>query len=123
MRNPFRSTPATPAPAAPAYDPKNPPPSPDGWDPVKMRELVFRTLAGRVGPDAAQALREDFDHHLDEDPVNGVESAWICLCGKLVETIDKFNEMLGGALPGPNGPVGGGDEAPVSPFTMYRKDG
>lgn len=125
MKNPFRRLTPTPTPEpTPAYDPKNPPPSADGWSPSKMRDVVFQTLAVRVGSELAQNMREDFDHHIDEDPINGIEAAWICLTGKLVETIDKFNDALGGrVLPGPGGPVSAGSDTPVSPFTTFRKDG
>lgn len=125
MKNPFKkNTPATPpadaAPAAPEFDP------------VKMRETVFATLSTRVGPEMAAVLREDFDHHIAEDPVNGVEAAWMCLCGKLVETIDRFNDLLNGTMP-PGladalggfgaGPASSGGNGPINPFTTFRKDG
>lgn len=117
MKNPFRRS----APQAPAYDPQNPPVSADGWDPKKMRDVVFATLATRIGPDLAAGMREDFEHHLVEDPINGVEAAWMCLCGKLVETIDKFNDALSGHAM--VGSMAGGGDSPISPFTTFRKDG
>lgn len=120
MKNPFNSKKSIES--RTDYDPKNPPLSADGWDPKPMRDLVFQAIGNRVGEDLAAGLREDFDHHLESDPVNGVEAAWICLTGKMIETIDKFNEAINSlsGLGAFGGNAGGG--APPSPFTMYRKD-
>lgn len=124
MKNPFRRpTPTSDAATPVSYDPTNPPVSADGWDPKKMRDVVFATLATRIGPAAAQALREDFEHHLAGDPINGTEAAWICLTGKLMETIDRFNDLLSGKAPMTPPLSGGGADEPVSPFTTFRKDG
>lgn len=123
MKNPFAKKPVTPEPVVAETDaqPK------EEWDPVPVRDTVFQTLATRVGPSAAAELREDFDHHIEKDPVNGVEAAWMCLCGKLVETIDRFNDLLNGTLPGmpgaPEPKYGDGGDEPISPFTTFRKDG
>lgn len=128
MRNPFSSrrddTPAPPPPPTEVVAPTRL--SADGWDPVKMREMVFTTLATRVGPDLATGLREDFANHLASDPINGVEAGWVCLTGKLVDTIDKFNDLLEGARNGskPRSPGSSSEEEdPVSPFMTFRKDG
>lgn len=96
--------------------------------PEQLRENLFRELGNRLGPKNEATLRADFQNHLDADPVNGAEKGWICLAGKLVETIDMFNEELNRVDPLPAASYaeprhGSGGEGPVSPFTTFRKDG
>lgn len=102
--------------------PKEPDPTPDKpFDPAATRELVWATLRTRVGKLNADAMREDFELHVAKDPIHGVEQGYLCMLGKMVETVDAFNTMLeaqaGGQIENP------ASDQPVSPFLTYRKDG
>lgn len=115
MKNPFKRN-------GKDYDPNNPPLSADGWSPLDARNMVFDVLGNRLGKETEEALREDFQHHIDEDPINGVEAAWMCLCGKLIDGMDKLNNYIAASNGGYSGSASGGSGG-VSPFTTFRKDG
>ena len=119
MKNPFKKN--TPDPSPGTQPAENA--SPEEIDINKVRDNVFLALGTRVGTDTAAMLRQDFDEHIAEDPVNGVELAYVCLCGKLVDVVDKFNDVLNGVpFGGPSQYNNGGGDGPISPFTMFRKD-
>lgn len=86
---------------------------------VRMRDVVFETLAKRLGDSGAAVMKADFMGHIEEDPDgDGVEVAYLCLVGKLVDTVDRVMDLMDGAGRGHSH-----DDEPISPFLMYRKDG
>jgi hypothetical protein len=85
---------------------------------ARMRDVVFETLAQRVGETNAAVMKADFQGHIDEDPKgDGVEVAYLCLVGKLVDTVDRLMDLMESQS------GRGHSEGPISPFLTYRKDG
>lgn len=95
---------------------------------VSLRDAVFDKLKSRVGAGLAADMREDFDEHIDDDPVDGVEAAWMCLSMKLIEAVDRLNDAVSGRPEGSTAAQAEASEASqarggaISPFTVYRKD-
>lgn len=98
--------------------------SANGFNPEQGRTSLFEALASRVGPENAALMRQDFDRHMDEDPINGLEQAYYCLTGKLIEYSDALNDALDEHhTPPKQQPADlGTDSQPISPFTFYRKE-
>jgi hypothetical protein len=95
--------------------------TPDGLEPFdrqKMRNMVFETLGKRVGEANAAVMKSDFMGHIAEDPKDGVEVAYLCLLGKMVDMVDRINDILESQ----SGHVHGDDQG-ISPFLTFRKDG
>jgi hypothetical protein len=83
-----------------------------------MRNMVFETLGKRVGEANAAIMKSDFMGHIAEDPKDGVEVAYLCLLGKMVDMVDRINDILESQ----SGHVHGDDQG-ISPFLTFRKDG
>src|SRR5437879_5191287 len=70
---------------------KHGPLSPEEFEPERVRDLCFSVLEKRIGKEMADAMREDFDAHLEKD---GIEQAYVCLFGKLVNAIDRAMQLV-----------------------------
>lgn len=98
--------------------------SANGFNPPVMRQAMFDALAERIGYNYASLAAEDFARHIEHDPVNGVEQAYYCLTGKLLETIDALSgapmaELAGLSTTAPSYVTT--TDGPIA-FTVFRKD-
>lgn len=109
------AAPEAPAPAAPGV-------SANGFDPQKSRPVLFQQLAIRVGEENAEAMSDDFYAHIGHDPVNGVEQAYICLVGKLVDYVDALNASTSLAGLGLGTDTDEPEATPPSDFAVFRKE-
>lgn len=98
--------------------------SANGFNPVEARDELFVALEKRIGVEYAAMVRRDFDEHITTDPVNGVEAAYYCLSGKLIDYVDALNIISGRTPTTPKDST-----APTTntdgpeDFTVFRKTG
>lgn len=91
-----------------------------------MRPALFAALSDRIGAEYAAVMAEDFQKHIDADPVNGIEQAYYCLSGKMIDYVDVLNgSPMDGLLSGASAGFNAASLPSAGPtdFTVFRKEG
>lgn len=83
------------------------------WNPTEIRNALFKVLDSRLGKENGKVIREDFDKHIAADPRHGVEQAYVCLLGKLIEYTDALNDEQSS--------LSSAEIAGVNAFSVFRK--
>lgn len=89
------------------------------FDANKTREAIFKALELRIGKENTDLVKDDFLGHITDDPIHGVEKAYVCLLGKIVEMVDLATDFQDQE----HSKSTPSSSQSVSPFAMYRKDG